>query len=82
MYQQWFELYEEIFMLKEKEMGIPKTIRKGNSTFEFVKKIKDDMYLYQEQKAKYKVTYSRFDLGMLQEEVKPEIEKKNYVRAM
>lgn len=63
-------------------MKIPKIIHKGNNTFEFVKKIKDNMYLYQEQKAGYKVTYSRFDLGLLQEQVKPEIEKKNYVRAM
>lgn len=63
-------------------MKIPKIIRKGNSTFEFVKKVHDNMYLYQEQKAGYKVTYSRFDLGLLQEQVKPEIEKKNYVRAM
>ncbi len=62
-------------------MKIPKIIHKGNSTFEFVKKIKEDMYLYQEQKAGYKVTYSRFDLGLV-EEVKPQIEKKNYVRAM
>ena len=63
-------------------MKIPKIIHKGNSTFEFVKNIKEDMYLYQEQKAGYKVTYSRFDLGLLQEQVKPEIEKKNYIRAM
>ena len=63
-------------------MKIPKIIHKGNSTFEFVKKIKEDMYLYQEQKAGYKVIYSRFDLGLLQEQVKPEIEKKNYIRAM
>ncbi len=40
------------------------------------------MYLYQEQKAGYKVTYSRFDLGLIEEQVKPQIEKKNYVRAM
>ena len=33
-------------------MKIPKIIRKGNSTFEFVKKIKEDMYLYQEKEAR------------------------------
>lgn len=63
-------------------MKIPKIIRKGSNTYEFVQKVKDNMYLYQEQNCGYKTTFSRFDLGLVEEKVKPDIEKKNYVRAM
>lgn len=38
--------------MEDRQVKIPKIIRKGQSTFEFVKKIKDNMYLYQEKKAR------------------------------
>lgn len=63
-------------------MGIPKIIHKGKNTYEFIKKIKDNMYLYQEQNCGYKTTFSKFDLGMVQEQMPGTKNLETYVRAM
>jgi hypothetical protein len=63
-------------------MKIPKTIKKNNFTFEFVKKIKDNMYLYQEKNLGFNTTFSNFDLGLVKNEEKTNNHIKKYIKAM
>lgn len=48
-------------------MGVPKIIRKNNHRYIFVKQCNKNMFLYEEEKLKYKVCFTRFDLGMIKE---------------
>ena len=63
-------------------MGIPKIIHKGQSTFEFVKKVKDNMYLYREKKCGYTTTFCNHDLGLLKEQMPGTKNLDVYIRAM
>lgn len=47
-------------------MGIPKIIHKGKNTYEFERKIKDNMYLYREKECGYTTTFCNHDLGIVQ----------------
>lgn len=63
-------------------MGVPKIIRKGTNTYEFVEKVKDNMYLYQEQNAGYTTTFCNHDLGLLKEQMPGTKNLDVYIRAM
>lgn len=63
-------------------MKIPKIIRKGSNTYEFVQKVKDNMYLYQEQNCGYKTTFSDYDLGNVKEQMPGTKNLDVYIRAM
>ena len=46
-------------------MKIPKTVIKGNKKYNFVQACSKDMFLYENEKTKAKETFSKYDLGLL-----------------
>lgn len=50
-------------------LEIPKIIQKGSNTFEFERKIKDNMYLYREKKCGYTTTFCNHELGLVKEQM-------------
>lgn len=46
-------------------MKIPKKVIKGNREYAFVSVVKDNMFLYENTKTKAKTTFSRHDLGLI-----------------
>jgi len=63
-------------------MTIPKTIHKGKNTYEFVKIVKDNMYLYKEKDLGFTTTFSNFDLGLVKETVPETKDLQKYVRSI
>ena len=47
-------------------MNIPKIYNKNNKTYRFIKKINDDMFLYEEINYKFKECFSRFDFNLIE----------------
>lgn len=62
-------------------MKIPKIIKKGNFTYEFIEKVHENMYLYQEKDLGFKTTFCDHDLGLIKED-QPRPYIKNYIKAM
>ncbi len=48
-------------------MGIPQTITIDNREYEFIKQCNEKLYLYKEKKTGYKETFSKFDLGLVEQ---------------
>lgn len=46
-------------------MKIPKKVKKENREYAFVSVVKDNMFLYENIKTKAKTTFSRHDLGLI-----------------
>lgn len=63
-------------------MKIPKIVHKGKNTFKYVKKIKDNMYLYKEINHGFTTTFSNFDLGLVKEVLPATKDLQKYVRSM
>ena len=54
-------------------MKIPKTIRRNNRKYNFVQVCSNNMFLYENEKTKVKETFSRYNLGLIDNK---EIDKK------
>ena len=54
-------------------MKIPKTISKNNREYIFEKQINNNVFLYKEKICGYKECFTKFDLGLVKEIIKPGI---------
>ncbi len=52
-------------------MKIPKNINKNNHKYIFVKQVNKNMFLYKDEQYGYTECFSKFDLGLVKEMVKP-----------
>lgn len=52
-------------------MGVPKIFSKNNHEYIFVKQVNKTMFLYKEMLYGYNECFTKFDLGMVKEVVKP-----------
>ena len=52
-------------------MGVPKIFSKNNHEYIFVKQVNKTMFLYKDMLYGYNKCFTKFDLGMVKEVVKP-----------
>ena len=52
-------------------MGVPKRFSKNNHEYIFVKQVNKTMFLYKDMLYGYNECFTKFDLGMVKEVVKP-----------
>lgn len=67
MNKEWYKWKYQSMWQKKKTQDGETIIHK----YKFIEKCNDDLFLYEEVKHRYKICFTKYDLGLVKEKVKP-----------